>query len=125
MAPITKHRYAQFSGAPPPSNDFVANGDGTVTDTSTESNVATRGLIWDKWQGALSYCENLNLAGHNDWRLPNRNELFTILKLGLGPFIDEVYFPATSPSRYMASTTNLNVALSTAWGVDFSGWFRF
>ncbi|MCX5896253.1 MAG: DUF1566 domain-containing protein, partial [Proteobacteria bacterium] len=59
---------------------FVDNNDGTVTDTDT-------GLMWQKgtapgtyvWQQALSYCQKLTLAGHNDWRLPNRNELQSLV----------------------------------------------
>jgi hypothetical protein len=57
------------------SNSFIDNGDGTVTDTST-------GLMWEQngstigtWQDAFSYCETLSFAGHNDWRLPDINEL--------------------------------------------------
>jgi len=40
------------------------------------------GLYWQKehsekitWTAALEYCENLDYAGFNDWRLPNINEL--------------------------------------------------
>ena len=31
------------------------------------------------WQEALEYCENLAYAGISDWRLPNRNELFSAI----------------------------------------------
>ena len=57
------------------SNNFIDNGDGTITDRST-------GLMWQKdrstslqWDEALAYCENLTLANYTDWRLPNLNEL--------------------------------------------------
>jgi hypothetical protein len=61
-------------------NNFVDNRDGTITDTGT-------GLVWQQatapgtytWQQALAYCENLTLGGHGDWRLPNRNELQTLV----------------------------------------------
>jgi len=53
----------------------VDNGDGTVTDNGT-------GLMWQKatfgstdWGYAKSYCSGLSLAGHSDWRLPNKDEL--------------------------------------------------
>ncbi|EJF06035.1 Protein of unknown function (DUF1566), partial [Thiovulum sp. ES] len=29
------------------------------------------------WNSAVSYCENLELVGFSDWRLPNKNELET------------------------------------------------
>ena len=33
-----------------------------------------------KWKDALNYCKNLNEGGHNDWRLPNIDELRTLIK---------------------------------------------
>ena len=32
------------------------------------------------WDAAKAYCENLNYAGHDDWRLPNLTELKSIVK---------------------------------------------
>ncbi|MBD3817235.1 MAG: DUF1566 domain-containing protein, partial [Halothiobacillus sp.] len=34
------------------------------------------------WQGAIDYCEALTLGGYDDWRLPNINELYTIVDRG-------------------------------------------
>jgi hypothetical protein len=63
----------------PAEGRFIDNGDGTITDNCTK-------LMWQKsqvnplsWQQALQYCENLDLAGYTDWRLPNINELITIV----------------------------------------------
>ena len=60
-------------------NSSTVNGDVIVTDTET-------GLVWQKsyiedktWQQALSYCENLTYAGYSDWRLPNKNELSSLV----------------------------------------------
>jgi hypothetical protein len=61
-------------------NDLIDNGDGTVTDQST-------GLMWQQaddgtvrnWLVSLDYAENLTLAGHDDWRLPNAHELQSIV----------------------------------------------
>ena len=62
---------------------FIDNGDGTVTDRETN-------LIWQKdtaperdtWPEAEKYIQQLNeagLAGHNDWRLPNNEELSSLI----------------------------------------------
>jgi hypothetical protein len=72
-------------------NDFVGNGDGTVTDLAT-------GLMWQQgdsgvgldWEEALAYAENLGLAEHTDWRLPTAKELQSI--------IDYTRAPATTGS---------------------------
>ncbi len=57
---------------------FQDNGDGTVSDNQT-------GLMWQQgkatsrlWEQAITYCENLSLAGFNSWRLPNIKELRSI-----------------------------------------------
>ena len=33
-----------------------------------------------EWDDAMNYCKNLNEGGHNDWRLPNINELRTLIQ---------------------------------------------
>lgn len=56
------------------STSFTDNGNGTATDNKT-------GLIWQRAQGgslsnfetAVAYCNNLELGGRTDWRLPNIN----------------------------------------------------
>lgn len=101
---------------------FTDNGDGTVTDNCT-------GLMWQKdtgndgnplinWCDALAYCEDLELAGHDDWRLPNVRELQSIVDYGpLSPAIDAVF--DALPSFYWSSTSNEGDP-DSAWGVDFS-----
>lgn len=67
-------------------NDFIDNGNKTVTDKST-------GLVWQKndsgegvdWSEALKYCEDLNSAGYTDWRLPNAKELQYIVDYTRSP----------------------------------------
>ena len=89
----------------PSAGRFTDNGDGTVTDKCT-------GLMWQKetapgeytWQDALKYCENLSLAGHDDWRLPNVRELQSIVDYGRrNPSIDPV-FGAVPLSYWSASS---------------------
>lgn len=109
-------------------NNFVDNGDGTVTDTST-------GLMWqqsysnlNEWEVALHYCENLTLAGYDDWRLPNINELQSIVDYNLfDPALDTTYFHIDPNDNfepvYLSSTTFISTAPtapSAIWKLDFS-----
>ncbi len=102
------------------SNHFINNGDGTITDMST-------GLMWQQatapgecsWELALSYCENLTLAGHLDWRLPTIKELDSVVdptRVDLA--IDTTYFPDTMASGYWSSTTLADLT-QLAWGMNF------
>ncbi|MGR5140272.1 DUF1566 domain-containing protein [Photobacterium sp. DNB23_23_1] len=67
-------------------NDFSNNNNGTVTDNAT-------GLTWQQadsgagmdWPAALEYCENLELAGNSNWRLPNIKELQSIVDYTKSP----------------------------------------
>jgi len=60
--------------------ELINNNDGTLTDSETC-------LMWQKeepyytmsYKRALSYCKDLNLAGHSDWRLPTRKEYLSIV----------------------------------------------
>ncbi|MBD3277105.1 MAG: DUF1566 domain-containing protein [Candidatus Aegiribacteria sp.] len=79
-------------------NQFVDNGDGTVTDLAT-------GLMWQQaddgtgrnWQEALDYAEDLELAGYDDWRLPDAHQLQSVvdyersLQYTGSPAIDPVF----------------------------------
>jgi Protein of unknown function (DUF1566)/EF hand len=77
-------------------NQFRDNKDGTITDYAT-------GLTWMKadsrkgmdWKSALAYAENLKLAGHSDWRLPNAKELQGIVDYARSP--DTTRSPAIDP----------------------------
>ncbi len=70
-------------------NDYVDNGDGTITDKAT-------GLTWSQedsgkgmnWEAALAYVQELNAKnylGHSDWRLPNSKELHSIVDINRSP----------------------------------------
>jgi hypothetical protein len=91
---------AQYDGVPMSYRD---NGDGTVTDLNT-------GLIWQKappgghytWAQAARYAEDLQLAGHKDWRLPTIKELYSLAAFygsirTLTPYIDTDYFDFEYP----------------------------
>ena len=113
------HDVRAVRGARPPGG-FLNNGNGTVTDTAT-------GLMWQQatapgeytWEEALSYCENLTLAGHADWRLPTVKELRSIVDYNVNnPAIDTHYFPGTFHFYYWSSTPCAFNA-SYAWGIYF------
>jgi hypothetical protein len=121
-----------------PLGDFRDNGDGTVSDL-------TNGLTWDKcswgqawdsganacssvadaastdWSGALTTAVTANEAGHRgrrDWRLPNRVELESLLRLNADlPAIDASVFPNTAAVGYWSSTPHA-ISLD-AWRVAF------
>ncbi len=79
-------------------NDFVDNGDGTVTDRATE-------LIWQKsgspsvlsWKEAEQYLLRLNeqeYGGYYNWRIPTVEELASLLKRSInskGQHIDPLF----------------------------------
>jgi hypothetical protein len=100
---------------------LVINGNRTVTDTDT-------GLMWEQdapdnkrtWEGALKYCEDSNLAGYTDWRLPTTKELRSLVDYirNPQPAINTTYFPDTW-SWYWSSTTYASYT-DYAWGVNFT-----
>ncbi len=105
-------------------HNFTDNGDKTVTDNRT-------GFMWQqmsdtehKWESAITYCEELNLAGYNDWRLPNINELRSIVDYELyspsldEPALDETYFPNTE-AYYFWTSTSSSLDASKAWTIYF------
>lgn len=62
------------------------------------------------WEAALTHCENLDLADHNDWRLPNRNELQSLSDYqGFRPAIDSTAFPGVVLD--LADCSKLNLGL--------------
>jgi hypothetical protein len=101
---------AQITGNAP---SYTDNGDGTVTDNVT-------GLMWQQspdtnedgqigapdklsYAEAGVYCENLTLAGYDDWRLPDIKTLYSLMDFrgldptsddtsAVTPFIDTQYF---------------------------------
>ena len=70
------------------------------------------------WSEAITYCEDLSLASHEDWRLPNQNELESIVDdTTYNPAIDSTFHNVVS-SFYWSSTTYAADS-SGAWYVYF------
>ncbi|WP_197231768.1 sulfatase-like hydrolase/transferase [Novipirellula artificiosorum] len=76
-------------------NIFCDNGDGTITDEGTDltwmqldSGHLKAGKSKDgklNWEQSLQWAENLEYAGHSDWRLPNIKELQSIVDYSRSP----------------------------------------
>ncbi|MBB6558847.1 putative repeat protein (TIGR02543 family) [Acidovorax soli] len=76
------------------------------------------------WAGALSAAAAANAAnhlGHNDWRLPSKNELESLVDVAASasPVIDPV-FPWPYPGAEFWSSTTYTPAPSGAWRVSFA-----
>ena len=75
---------------------------------------------------ALDFCENLNYAGYYDWRVPNKNELATLLDYPTSfSYVTEVFssMPGISSAVYMTSTSSYrNIGENSAdiqpWVID-------
>ena len=71
------------------------------------------------WQNAINYCEDLTLGNYDDWRLPNINELSSIVDdTKLNPSLSSV-FKSFASSSYWSSTTYAGTS-HYAWYVHFS-----
>lgn len=124
-----------------PVSHFTDQGDGTVIDEVTglmwkvcsegqSFNVATGGCdglaSTDTWKEALAEALTANVigfAGWNDWRLPNQNELSSIIERQCGdPAINLEVFPATPSIKFWSASPNTNLP-SIAWFVDFNEGF--
>jgi len=112
---------ADVTAGAPNLASFTDNKDGTVTDNVT-------GLMWQQvvpttkytWSDAVAYCPMQTLAGHNDWRLPSRIQLASIVDAGqANPAINTAYFPSTLTDVFWSSTP-VAVAPSWAWYVNFT-----
>ena len=124
---------------------FTDNGDGTITDTSTGLvwDKCSRGQVWDNttppgtctgaasthtWAAALTEATAANSASHRgqaDWRLPNRTELESLVKIdAINPAIDGTHFPATPHTWYWTSTTYAP-GPANAWFVHFINGYTF
>lgn len=84
------------------------------------------GLMWQAAAGdtamlqteAATYCDGLTLAGFDDWRVPTRLELVTIVEYGAAnPALDTTAFAASEPSAWFMTATHY---VTDVWLVNFS-----
>jgi hypothetical protein len=109
-------------GAPWPVPRFTNNGDGTVTDNLT-------GLMWSEfaaesggtWPVIMDLINEMEVGGYDDWRMPNRRELESLIDISRSnPAI-----PAGHPfqlgniaSLIWTSSTYAGYEGRGAWAVD-------
>ena len=86
----------------------------TVLDTSThiiwQDNNETTGTASKKtWTDAISYCENLDLAGKSDWRVPSIHEQYMLANRSIhSPSLSTVFqnvASITADAEYWSSTS--------------------
>lgn len=121
-----------------PLSDFTDNGNGTVTHLVT-------GLIWQRcslgqrwngqscegsstihtWHEALQKARENKYLNYSDWRLPNKNELASIIEYSCyQPTINALLFPNTSLWNYWSSSPN-NVNDFTTGGAWYISFYNF
>ncbi|NIM03043.1 DUF1566 domain-containing protein, partial [bacterium] len=88
---------------------FIINGDGTVEDLSLramwQQGQSEEKMVWEK---ANNYCKNLRLAGYSNWRLPDCEELRSLIVKSNIPTINTRVFPDTQPVYYWTSKPGEN-----------------
>ena len=115
-----------------PDSDFTVHDNGTVTHNTT-------GLMWMRcslgqewsgstcsgsastytWQNALQTADGFSYAGYSDWRLPNKNELESIVEERcVSPAINTTVFPTTPSNRFWSSSPDAYASYD-AWHVGF------
>ncbi len=118
---------------PGPFTAAVVDGDRLVEDAAT-------GLVWQGclpgmsgddcgegsmlefgWWGALAYCESLVLGGHDDWRVPDRNEIQTLFDFsGDTPFVNKEAFHRNHGNpMWTSSFVAGNQDVDAAWSAAF------
>lgn len=115
---------------PTPISPFIQNGDGTVTDKNTKL-MWMRCSIGQDWNGlscagkagryslqAGLEVDNYNhFAGYTDWRIPELNELATIIDLSQqAPSINQTLFPNTVSGVYWTVSPYISDTLKESHG---------
>lgn len=115
------------TGLPWPSPRFTQNENTTITDKLTElvwipngNIMPSRDVGWDtdgeddgavRWHKAFDYIEKLNsenYLGHNDWRLPNINEIESLVNADvsdIAAWLNTSEFNNVQPQPYWSSTS--------------------
>ena len=105
-----------------PASEFVGSSNGVVFDTRTGLSWmrCSLGQVWSggscvgspefvNWGEALNAAQEINggggFGGFSDWRVPNRNELASIIEWRCRfPALNDILFPAAPSSYFWCST---------------------
>ncbi len=104
---------------------FIDNEDGTLTDLKTRlmwiRDMRSAGCNYGKtmkWEEAVKCAKSLSVGDYSDWRLPEIDELVSIVDYGkLGPAIHDVF--SNTPCGYFWSNTIFKSDSRAAWVVGF------
>ncbi len=119
-----------FAAWPLPPNAPTAASYAVAADTVGD---AVTALVWQRnlpaaatRTDAVAYCDALSLAGFDDWRLPNRMELLSIINTdAVFPVLDSSVFPgmpagsATESVWFWSTSTDVQDP-GYGWGVDLA-----
>ena len=97
----------------------------TVTDPLTGYQWQRANSALMDWPTAITTCEELELAGFDDWHLPSYKDLYTLVDLSRSePAIDTDAFPdvPTEPTWTSTPVARLgNAAYTVLWSLGFGG----
>ena len=103
-----------------PSPRFVVNGDCVIDNLTGLMWVKTPLTILRTWTTALTHANNLTLCGYDDWRLPNINELESLINAeepDPAAWLNTQEFTNVQANYYWSSTTSIEDT-TRAWYVD-------
>ncbi len=113
------------AGVPWPTPHFTVDGTGNcVIDNVT-------GLLWVRspeaitrtWLQALDFANDLELCGYTDWRMPNVNELESLVNSEAADpaaFLNGEGFSGIQAGAYWSSTSYTNGSAGLAWSVNMN-----
>ena len=103
-----------------------------ASDVFTDSKT---GLMWQDnsaakyeqkdWRGAMVFCRQLYLAGHDDWRLPNVKELIQILSIKPRDGGMKKGFEYVGDSGYYWSSSEHESSEEFAWMMNFKRGYEY
>ncbi len=94
-------------------DDLYTNDEATAyQDTQTENGKV---LLWDN---AKSYCKNLDYVGFNDWYLPTKEELESIINMNNSPTIESAFY--STVGAYFWTSTTSPTDIQQAYSINFN-----